>query len=135
MTDAERHRLRNRAYLDEMQRVRRNRRWLYAYLLLQVVLVRLFSPVLCIHAENGILPPQIESAARMDLSEEARRSFSYLDGLYWPLVTAASIGHGKVTPLTRIGKIIAAALGVTGVITIGVIAGLILTWVSPHSLD
>jgi hypothetical protein len=33
------------------------------------------------------------------------------------------------------GRIIAATLGIMGVITIGVIAGLILNWITPRRLD
>jgi voltage-gated potassium channel len=55
--------------------------------------------------------------------------------LVWSLITAASIGYGDVTPHTGIGKGIAAALGIMGVITVGVIAGLILNWISPRTID
>ncbi len=61
--------------------------------------------------------------------------FSYADGLYWSIITAGSIGYGDITPITRMGKLIAASLGLMGVITIGVIAGLILSWPTPRSLE
>jgi Ion channel len=61
--------------------------------------------------------------------------FINADGLYWSLITAGSIGYGDITPVTHIGTIIAATLGIMGVITIGVIAGLILNWITPRRLD
>jgi hypothetical protein len=135
LSDAEVQRLRNRAYLYELRRVQRNRHWLYAYLILQVVLIVLVFPVLFIYAESGILQQQFETATQLRLPQEGRRSFTYWEGLYWALITAASIGYGDITPLTTIGRIMAAVLGVLGVITIGVIGGLILGWISQRTLD
>lgn len=135
LTDAELRRLHNRAHLYEMRRVRRSRRWLYAYLLIQVVLIVAVFPLLFIKAENGTLQRMVEEGAQVDLPPEAHRAFTYTDGLYWSVITAASIGYGDITPKTAIGKAIAATLGTMGVITIGVIAGLILTWISPRSID
>ncbi|HEX6288204.1 MAG TPA: potassium channel family protein [Herpetosiphonaceae bacterium] len=135
LTDVELQRLRNRAYLYEMRRVRRWRRTLIAYLLLQVILIVVVFPLLFVWAESGVIQQQIESAASATLPDEAQRSFSYWDGLYWALITAASIGYGDVTPLTTLGRVLASALGVMGVVTIGVIAGLILNWLSPRRID
>jgi hypothetical protein len=135
LTDIELKRMRNRTYLYEMRRVRRNRRWLYAYLIVQVVLIMLVFPLLFVTAENGTLQRLLEVGAQVDLPPEASRTISYTEGLYWSLITAASIGYGDVTPHTSIGKALAAALGIMGVITVGVIAGLILNWISPRSID
>jgi hypothetical protein len=115
LTDIELKRLRNRTYLYEMRRVRRNRRWLYGYLIVQVVLIVLVFPLLFIAAENGTLQRLLEVGTQVDLPREASRSFSYTEGLYWSLITAASIGYGDITPQTSIGKGIAAALGIMGV--------------------
>ena len=71
----------------------------------------------------------------VDLPKEGRRFFSYADGLYWSLITAASIGYGDITPQTSVSRVIAATLGIMGVITIGVIAGLILNWITARSID
>jgi hypothetical protein len=133
--DREFHRLRSRAYVYEMRRVQHRRRWLYGYLALQILLIAIVFPLLFINAENGALQDRIEQSAQVDLPEEARRYFTYADGLYWALITAASIGYGDITPQTDVGRLIAAILGVMGVITVGVIAGLILDWISPRSID
>jgi hypothetical protein len=135
MSDAELFRLRHRSYLYEMRRVERNKRIIYAYLVVHVVLVLVVFPILFVSAENGRLQHEIEEVAKVDLKPEPARNYTYTDGVYWSLVTAASIGYGDITPVTRIGRIMAAILGVLGVITVGVIAGLILQWVTPRPLD
>lgn len=134
-SDTELRRLRNRAYLYEVRRVQRHRRWLFGYLVLHLFLVVMVFPWLFINAENGVIQQQIEESAQLDLPTEQQRFFSYTDGLYWSVITAASIGYGDITPMTRLGRSIAAILGVMGVITVGVIAGLILQWISPRRLD
>jgi hypothetical protein len=135
LEDHELQRLHSRAYVYEQRRVQRTRRLLYGYLLVQALLIVLVFPLLFINAENGALQDQIEQAAGVELAEEGRRYFRYSDGLYWALITAASIGYGDITPQTNVGRIIAATLGVFGVVTVGVIAGLILNWISPRILD
>ena len=137
MMDAELMRLRNRAYLYEMGRVRRNRRFLYSYLILQVLLIFIVFPLLFINAENRVIQQQIEELTEVDLSppEEGVQLLDFTDALYWSIITAASIGYGDITPQTEVGRAIAGALGLMGVITIGVIAGLILDWVSPRRID
>jgi hypothetical protein len=128
-------RLRNRVYLYEMRRVDRGRRLLFAYLLLQLLLIIVVFPLLFVNAENGVIQQQIEEVTDVDLSEPQRQFLSYSDGLYWSLITAASIGYGDVTPRTGLGRVLAATLGVMGVITVGVIAGLVLKWISPRRFD
>lgn len=126
-------RLRNKAHLYEMGRVRRNRRYLFGYLLSQVLLVGMVFPLLFIYAENGVIQKHIEEATNVELPHDKGHQYlSYSDGLYWSLITAGSIGYGDITPRTEIGRAIAAILGTMGVITAGVIAGLILTWVTPR---
>jgi hypothetical protein len=133
--EAELFRLRSRAYFYEMRRMKRNRRILYAYLGLYVILVTIIFPFLFINAENGAIQAQIEKTAEVDMPEEARQFLSYTDGLYWSIITASSIGYGDIAPVTQVGRIIAATLGVMGVITIGVMAGLILESITPRRLD
>jgi hypothetical protein len=136
LTHPELFRLRNRAHLYEMARVQKARRFLYAYLIVQAMLILFIFPGLFINAENGVIQQQIEEIADVDLPDNYRRQFlSYTDGLYWAVITAGSIGYGDVTPVTSIGKALAGMLGIMGVITIGVVAGLILTWVSPRSIE
>ena len=127
-------RLRHQAYLHEIRRMRNRRRTLYGYLIAQVLLIVLVFPLLFVYAENGKLQDEIEQATQTDLPEEERTFYTYFDGLYWSVVTAGSIGYGDITPKTSLGRFCAAILGLSGVITVGVIAGLILTWVTPRKL-
>lgn len=134
--DPELVRLRNRARLYEERRVRRRRRWLYVYLAVQALLVTVVFPLLFINAENGRLQAEIEQAVDVDVEPStARQDLSFRDGLYWSIITAASIGYGDITPRTAAGRGIAATLGTMGVVTIGVMAGLVLAWISPRRLD
>jgi hypothetical protein len=135
LTDAHIFRLRNRAYLYEMRRVNRNRRFLYSYLALQVFLAVVAFPLLFIYSENGAIEETIESVAKVELADTQRRHFSYTDGLYWSLITAGTVGYGDITPTTTVGRVLAAIHGVMGVLTTGVIAGLILRWITPRRLD
>jgi len=128
-------RMRNRAYVYEMRRVRRHRRFLYGYLVVQAILIVLVFPLLFINTENGYIQDQIQHATNVPFPQEQRRTISYLDGLYWSLITAGSIGYGDIIPHTGVGRTLAAILGILGVTTVGVIAGLILEWITPRHLD
>jgi hypothetical protein len=131
--DAEISRIRNRVYLYEMRRVRRNRSLLRAILILQAVMIFVVFPVLFINAENGRLQRQIEAATKLDIHTEQYEQYSFLDGVYWSVITAFSIGYGDTVPHTWLGKLLAMLLGIMGVLTTGIIAGLILNWVTPRS--
>lgn len=136
LSDPEVLRLRSRARLYEEGRTARRRRFLYAYLVIQAVLVTVVFPFLFINAENGRIQAEIEQATSVDVEPSAeRQTLSFRDGLYWSVITAASIGYGDVTPRTTVGRAIAATLGTMGVVTIGVFAGLILSWITPRRLD
>lgn len=132
VNDQELLQLRSHAYVHEMHRVRRFRRLLYGYLLLQALFIVFIFPLLFINAENGLIEATIEEATDVELAEEQYQYFSYMDGLYWALITAASIGYGDITPVTTVGRVIAATLGIMGVITIGILAGLILDRLTPR---
>ena len=67
------------------------------------------------------------------MEEEPHQYFTYTDGLYCALITAASIGYGDITPVTSVGRMIAATLGVMGVITVGILAGLVLYQITPRN--
>lgn len=133
--DEELGRLRHLAYRYEYRRVTRNRRGLYVYLLIQLVLVVLVFPYLMINAENGALQAQVEQLADVEIGDEGYQLLSYPDALYWSIITATSIGYGDITPTTATGRIIAAILGLMGVITVGIVTGLILDWITPRHLD
>lgn len=133
--DEELKRLRHLAYHYEIRRVLHNRRILYAYIAIQIILVAFVFPLLFINAENGALQAKVEELTDVEIGDEGYRLLSYTDALYWSIITAASIGYGDITPITATGRIIAAVLGTIGVITIGIIAGLVLDWITPRRLD
>lgn len=133
--DEELKRLRHLAYRYEFKRVTHNRRFLYTYLLLHMVLVLVVFPLLFISAENGALQAQVEELTDVEIGDEGYQLLAYSDALYWSIVTATSIGYGDVTPTTTTGRILAALLGTMGVITVGIIAGLVLDWITPRRLD
>lgn len=133
--DEELKRLRHLAYRYEYRRVTRNRRILYGYLLIQLVFVMWVFPNLMISAENGALQAQVEQMADVEIGDDGYQLLSYTDALYWAIITATSIGYGDITPVTTTGRIIAAVLGAMGVITVGIITGLILDWITPRRLD
>jgi hypothetical protein len=118
-----------------MERVQRNRRVLYAYLIVQAFLVLLVFPLLFINAENGAIQREVEELTEVELGDEGYRLLSYPQGVYWAIITATSIGYGDVTPTTTTGRIIAVVLGTMGVVTVGIFAGLVLDWVTPRRIE
>ena len=132
--DDELSRLHYRANAYEIHRVRRSRRYLYAYLIIQIILVLFIFPYLFINAENQRLQNQVEALADVELGDAGYQTISYPEGIYWAIITAASIGYGDVTPTTNTGRIIASILGTMGVITVGILAGLVLDWITPRQI-
>jgi hypothetical protein len=59
---------------------------------------------------------------------------TFSEGMYWAVITASSIGYGDVTPTTTTGRMIAGTLGTMGVITVGILAGLVLDWITPRRI-
>lgn len=47
------------------------------------------------------------------------------DGLWWAVTTATGVGYGDLYPVTTFGRLIGAVLQFVGVMTLGVIIGLI----------
>ncbi|MDX1413355.1 MAG: potassium channel family protein [Candidatus Promineifilaceae bacterium] len=132
--DNELSRLHYRANAYEVRRVRRNRRILYGYLLVQILLVLLVFPFLFINAENQRIQQEVEELTDVELGDAGYQTITYSEGVYWSIITAASIGYGDVTPTTTTGRIIAGVLGSMGVITVGILAGLVLDWITPRQI-
>lgn len=132
--DDELSRLHYRANTYEVHRVRRSRRLLHSYLIIQVILVVFIFPYLFINAENQRLQNEVQQLANVELGDEGYQTISYAEGVYWAIITAASIGYGDITPTTNTGRIIASILGVMGVVTVGILAGLVLDWVTTRRI-
>lgn len=118
----------------EVRRVKRGRQILYTYLAIQVLLVLFVFPFLFIGAENGRLQRQVEELTDVKIGDEGYQLLSYSEGVYWSIITAASIGYGDITPRTDTGRMIAAVLGTMGVLTVGILAGLVLDWITPRQI-
>jgi len=54
------------------------------------------------------------------------------DSMWWALVTLATVGYGDAVPITAIGKIVAAATIVTGLVMIALPVGIIASAFSEH---
>ncbi len=149
MMDAELVRLRNWLHLYEMRRVSRKKNFLYGFLIVQALLVFLIFPWLFQNVENGQIQRQVEQATGLEVvegeivctdTEEGvdcaipRQFLDFQDSLYWSVITYGSIGYGDIAPLTNIGRLLAGIHGLMGVLTTGIIAGLVLNWISPRSL-
>lgn len=48
---------------------------------------------------------------------------TYGEALWWAVVTVTTVGYGDVTPHTTLGRVIASGLMITGIGTIGLLAG------------
>ena len=89
---------------------------------------------LFINAENGRLQREVEQLADVELGDDGYQLLTFSEGVYWAVITASSIGYGDVTPTTTTGRIIAGTLGTMGVITVGILAGLVLDWMTPRRI-
>ena len=49
------------------------------------------------------------------------------DGVWWALVTAATVGYGDIAPKTGAGRIVAAVLMVLGITTFGMVTAALTT--------
>ncbi len=50
---------------------------------------------------------------------------SMLDAMWWAMVTITTVGYGDITPVTQLGRIIAAVVMVAGMITLALFAGIV----------
>lgn len=73
-------------------------------------IIILFSSILIYYIERGAQP-------------EAYKNIG--DGLWWSIVTFTTIGYGDIVPVTILGRILAGFMGITGILTIAIPAGLI----------
>jgi len=50
-------------------------------------------------------------------------------GIWWAVVTMSMVGYGDITPQTLVGRLIATALMIAGLVVVGVIAGTLSSWI------
>lgn len=53
---------------------------------------------------------------------------SFLDALWWSIVTATTVGYGDISPASELGRLVAVVLMLVGIGTIGMITGSIATY-------
>lgn len=77
--------------------------------------LRLGVVSLTITVIGAVLVWLVERGNNPDLHE-------FSESLWWAVVTVTTVGYGDITPLTPLGRVIAAILMVTGIGTIGLLA-------------
>jgi voltage-gated potassium channel len=105
---------------------RRVYRWTWAVrglLLFILIWILLLGPAQYLSVENNIRVSQ-------SLTE-----FTLVDAIYWIIITFTTVGYGDISPVTLVGRSIAAINALAGVLVMGVIAGLLLTVITPRRLS
>ena len=121
--DPELFRLHNALLRHEHKRVARRRRWLLSLLVAVLGYLFFVSPTVFVRLEN---PHRIDSAmSELDWSE----------GLYWSVITSTTVGYGDIVPYTPYGRLFGLFNALLGVLLMGVVAGLILSTLSPRRLS
>lgn len=122
MMDADLLRLRNAVVLYEQRRVQRMRRALWLFIVSVALFIVLFSPLLFMASENS---------HRVTHNIQA---LDFFEALYWSTITAATVGYGEIVPHTMQGRLLAMFDSLLGMTVMGIIAGLILSHVTPRRL-
>lgn len=62
------------------------------------------------------------------IAEKGQTIDDFPDAIWWSFVTATTVGYGDISPVTQVGRVIAAILMITGIGTIGMVTGSISTY-------
>jgi hypothetical protein len=122
MMDADLFRLRSTLVLYEQRRVRRVQHSLLLVMAGVVAFILFLSPLIFLASENDAR--EAHGAAPL----------SFFEGLYWSVVTFTTLGYGEIVPYTIPGRILSMLDSLLGMTLMGVIAGLILSAVTPRRL-
>jgi hypothetical protein len=115
-------RLLNALLRHEHKRVARRRRrllWLLATVLAYLFFI---SPTVFVRLEN---PHRVANAMGV---------LDWSEGLYWSIITSTTVGYGDIVPHTPYGRLFGLFNALLGVLLMGVVAGLILSTLSPRRL-
>lgn len=121
--DATLFRVHNTLRRYERNRIARRRRRVWCVLVAVLAYLFCVSPTVFVRLEN---PYRLAH----DLSE-----LDWSEGLYWSVLTSTTVGYGDVVPFTSYGRMLALFNALLGVLLMGVVAGLILSALSPRRLD
>lgn len=120
--DADFYRLKNTVLLYEQKRVVGLRRLLKNFIFGVLVLVLLVSPALFLMFENK------------HRSAIGYEDLTFFDALYWSVITSGTVGYGDIVPLTMPGRVLAMLDSLLVIVLLGVIAGLILSYLTPRNV-
>lgn len=107
-------------------------------LLRLVLLVRVFqrhapklvrNRILAFASVTTVLLVYIASLAVLEAEREFGAITSFEDALWWALVTVTTVGYGDYTPVTAVGRTIAVALMLGGIVLVGIIVGTLGSWI------
>jgi hypothetical protein len=122
MMDADLFRLRNTLFLYEQRRVGRIRTRMTLVIASVAAFVLFVSPVVFLNTENQYL------------ADRNQPPHEWFDGLYWSVITFTTVGYGEIVPHTTAGRILAMVDSLFGVTVMGILAGTILSRVTPRPL-
>ena len=106
----------NSALNDLMQAILEERKSFYAAVYIFLVVFFIASSLIY-YAEHKAHPSGFQSIP---------------DAMYWALITITIVGYGDVTPLTEMGKIIAALAAICGVVVMALLTGIVATAFAAH---
>jgi voltage-gated potassium channel len=106
----------NSALNDLMHAILEERKSFYAAVYIFLV-VFVIASSLIYYAEHKVHPNGFQSIP---------------DAMYWALITLTTVGYGDVTPVTAMGKIIAALAAISGVVVMALLTGIVATAFSAH---
>jgi len=122
LMDADLFRLRSLLVLFEQRRVQRMRRLLLLVMVAVTTFIVGASPLLFMLTENGYR------------SAQGQPPLGFFGALYWSIITAMTVGYGEIVPHTAHGRLLAVFDSLLGITVMGVVAGLILSHVTPRQL-
>ena len=106
----------NSALTDLSQAILEERKSFYAALYIFLV-VFVVASSLIYYAEHQVHPTAFSSIP---------------DAMYWALITLTTVGYGDITPVTAMGKMIAAMAAISGVIVTALLTGIVATSFAAH---
>lgn len=86
-----------------------------------------FAATAVITFAGSLTVTQVERAAGGNIQ-------NFGDGLWWALVTVASVGYGDFYPITLLGRTVAVILMLTGVMLVGAVSASLASWLVQHTM-